>query len=241
MASINDNNVQGAVLWGVRSNSSVHGRVCLHHLVVSKPGPVDLKISVYNGNGGMAAGQAGYGKAVPQTTPLYLTKMTVLENEEMKHTSKCTFVFTDGQCPRATSLTEVEQWQSGGTTVHGMVSSSLLYEALGCSALWDTWHVKSHVLATSGQVWFQYRNGINAIWTGLDLPREEMSAYQRLAIPESASAREVRRAYYRQSLVWHPDRWAGLSLYALAVQGAFELVADAYRQLQLQLGEEEAQ
>jgi hypothetical protein len=30
---------------------------------------------------------------------------------------------------------------------------------------------------------------------------------------------------------WHPDRWDGLGMYALAVQGAFELVNEAYNAL----------
>jgi hypothetical protein len=48
---------------------------------------------------------------------------------------------------------------------------------------------------------------------------------------ERAAQKEIRRAYYRRSLQWHPDRWAGLGMYALAVQGAFELVNEAYNAL----------
>lgn len=48
---------------------------------------------------------------------------------------------------------------------------------------------------------------------------------------ERAAQKEIRRAYYRKSLQWHPDRWAGMGMYALAVQGAFELVNEAYNAL----------
>lgn len=48
---------------------------------------------------------------------------------------------------------------------------------------------------------------------------------------ERALQKEIRRAYYRRSLMWHPDRWAGLSMYALAVQAAFELINEAYNAL----------
>jgi hypothetical protein len=75
-------------------------------------------------------------------------------------------------------------------------------------------------------------------------------------------AKEVKRAYYKKSLQWHPDRydclhrvymfidqatlgrryhtfidtmlpcrWAGMSMYAVAVQGAFELVNEAYESI----------
>lgn len=45
---------------------------------------------------------------------------------------------------------------------------------------------------------------------------------------ERAAQKEIRRAYYRKSLQWHPDRWAGMGKYSLAVQGAFELINEAY-------------
>lgn len=48
---------------------------------------------------------------------------------------------------------------------------------------------------------------------------------------ERAAQKEIRRAYYRKSLQWHPDRWAGLGMYQLAVQGAFELINEAYNAL----------
>jgi hypothetical protein len=48
---------------------------------------------------------------------------------------------------------------------------------------------------------------------------------------ERAAQKEIRRAYYRKSLQWHPDRWAGLGMYALGVQGAFELINEAYNAL----------
>ena len=42
----------------------------------------------------------------------------------------------------------------------------------------------------------------------------------------------LKRAYYKKSLLWHPDRWAAMSpQYMPAVQGAFELVSAAYAAL----------
>ena len=53
-----------------------------------------------------------------------------------------------------------------------------------------------------------------------------------------AATRELRRAYYRKSLMWHPDRWAGMPIYSEAVQGAFQLITDAYSQLMRLSGDE---
>jgi curved DNA-binding protein CbpA len=43
--------------------------------------------------------------------------------------------------------------------------------------------------------------------------------------------KEMKRAYYRASLQWHPDRWAGMSIYLLPVTSIFELISEAYTQL----------
>jgi len=48
---------------------------------------------------------------------------------------------------------------------------------------------------------------------------------------ERAAQKEIRKAYYRKSLQWHPDRWAGMGMYALPVQAAFELINEAYNSL----------
>jgi hypothetical protein len=43
--------------------------------------------------------------------------------------------------------------------------------------------------------------------------------------------KDIRRAYYRKSLQWHPDRWAGVGSYQVAVSGAFLLVHESYEAL----------
>ena len=43
--------------------------------------------------------------------------------------------------------------------------------------------------------------------------------------------KEMKRAYYRASLQWHPDRWAGMNIYLLPVTSIFELISEAYTQL----------
>mmetsp|Transcript_29827 Transcript_29827/g.38440 ORF Transcript_29827/g.38440 Transcript_29827/m.38440 type:complete len:546 (+) Transcript_29827:126-1763(+) len=46
------------------------------------------------------------------------------------------------------------------------------------------------------------------------------------------SARKVRSAYYKASLLWHPDRWASFSeSFQRVAQDEFELISEAYREL----------
>ena len=74
---------------------------------------------------------------------------------------------------------------------------------------------------------------VDSIWTGNNLPRLEMTFEQRLDLNPALpyKMKDVRRAYYRKSLQWHPDRWAGMPIYSLVVQGAFELINEAYEGL----------
>ncbi len=82
------------------------------------------------------------------------------------------------------------------------------------------------------RTYFYIHSEIGAELPQYGLVMEEMSPYDRLGIsPTCTNAKEIRRAYYKKSLQWHPDRWVGMELYKLAVQGAFELVAEAYRML----------
>mmetsp|Transcript_5223 Transcript_5223/g.10990 ORF Transcript_5223/g.10990 Transcript_5223/m.10990 type:complete len:190 (+) Transcript_5223:2-571(+) len=44
--------------------------------------------------------------------------------------------------------------------------------------------------------------------------------------------RELKRAYYRHSLLWHPDRWVGYPLaFRRRAMNCFQLISEAYRRL----------
>jgi hypothetical protein len=74
--------------------------------------------------------------------------------------------------------------------------------------------------------------GVYTIETGSGLPSPRMSYWQRLDLRLSASEPEVKKAYYKKSLEWHPDRWAQFPRYTEHVQTAFELISEAYEGLQ---------
>ncbi|CAM9726006.1 unnamed protein product [Hapterophycus canaliculatus] len=73
-----------------------------------------------------------------------------------------------------------------------------------------------------------YHPGIEALETGVGLPTRDLPAWERLGVDRDASAREVRRAYYHQSLLWHPDRWVRYATHSARAQDVFEIVSDAY-------------
>lgn len=48
----------------------------------------------------------------------------------------------------------------------------------------------------------------NTIYSGMGLPTENMTPWERLELNETTAIPSVvRRTYRRKSLEWHPDRW----------------------------------
>lgn len=206
-ASINENNDQGAVLWGVRSNITRRGVLELNRLMISQPGRVSFKISANRGQESIA-----------------VFSLTVKEDPASRNTGVCVALFKTLAC--ASDMPE-KDWVTYFPRIKGFVPSHHLFQVLECAETLAKWHVGVHPLP-SGAVWLEYRSGVDSIWTGLNLPRLEQSFESRLEVLPGAKLKEVRRAYYKKSLQWHPDRWAGMPIYSLVVQGAFELINEAY-------------
>ena len=61
-------------------------------------------------------------------------------------------------------------------------------------------------MKAGGDMWIEYRVGIDSIWTGLGLPRIEMDPWQRLEISYNEKIKKkemmkiIRRAYYRSTM-----------------------------------------
>jgi len=69
-----------------------------------------------------------------------------------------------------------------------------------------------------------------------DVPREDMSSWERLGVTADADRRAVRRAYHRRSLEWHPDKWRSVDLlpaWRRQLEGVYALVTQAYAELLL--------
>ncbi|KAG2848894.1 hypothetical protein PC129_g24 [Phytophthora cactorum] len=75
------------------------------------------------------------------------------------------------------------------------------------------------------------------LFTSMDMPRAEMSAWALLGLKEGESSRAViRRAYHQRSLQWHPDKWHALAaalppVWQQELVGIYALITQAYDQL----------
>lgn len=166
MASINSNNEQGAVLWGIRSNTSINGVVTLSSLVVSQPGAVDLKITttvakeaapLEFSSGGDNANVDKDGNSMEKKT-LSLSKMTVYDNPKMKNSNFCLFVFNDAMCPAVDSPAEISDWENTFPNEVGILPMRQLMMALVCADIYASWAVQLFLLPEWGgyiqvQVW----------------------------------------------------------------------------------------
>lgn len=60
-----------------------------------------------------------------------------------------------------------------------------------------------------------------------------MSPWKLLGLHESANRSDIRHAYHKKSLEWHPDKWSATELapFRPQVQRIHTLVTEAYHQL----------
>jgi len=296
--SINEGNEQGAVLWGSRTNSTACGSIVFSNLVITQPGPVTIKlVSSFRRS---EAGPGGQDSIAEKDSPKLLAVMTLTVRpnpDSSKDSSRCLFLFREGVCDSGDALMYSKPLQRSEPSDDGdadrnaellhAFGSNLRYyypaspgiylKFLTCVSTFDHWHVSWH--AYSHGFWAEFRNGIDSIWTGHRLPRDDMGFTDVLDLPadivsaairqsgaaaaaavakkkdadgekgEKARAKEgrkragkvskqIRRAYYRKSLQWHPDRWVGMSIYSMIVQSAFEAVTRAHDSLQRVLEQE---
>eukprot|EP01038_Epipyxis_sp_PR26KG_P011455 gene11455-15346_t len=261
-ANINDNNIQGAVLWGIRTNTTHNNILQFNSLVISQPGPIDIKIEYYSRNKRMMMDT--YDEDYPSKKSsknkqndvkvLDLYHLEVLENPKTIMATPCIYIFQQAICP--IEIPESD-WIEDFPRIRSYSSAKNYMRNILCSGeVLSSWYVDSYLIP-DGSLWVDYRMGVDSIWTGIGMPRIEMSYEERLGVTASEllmtplnhmkqsknlseksgrradrernDMKVLRKAYYKKSLQWHPDRWAGMSIYTHAVQGAFELVSEAYR------------
>lgn len=60
-----------------------------------------------------------------------------------------------------------------------------------------------------------------------------MSAWDCLGLDEGANKSQIRRAYHRKSLEWHPDKWSSAETVGLRarVEQIYALITHAYNDL----------
>ncbi|GBG29959.1 DnaJ family protein [Hondaea fermentalgiana] len=82
-------------------------------------------------------------------------------------------------------------------------------------------------------VFLHIKSGPAKLLAGIGVPTEEMSAEEILGVEANATSSQLRKAYYRASLEWHPDRWVSFhpDLQSQAAD-VFQRIATASRELQ---------
>eukprot|EP01039_Chlorochromonas_danica_P001395 gene1395-1516_t len=235
---INSNNKQGAVMVGfVTNRTDSQGMLRFQDLMITQPGPLDLTVLLKQKDG--------------QSLVLASLRLMVQENPLYRDSSHCLYVFTNSQC---SALDSEEEASRLFPTLRSFYDPAGYLSHLSCSEKTAVWQVKAYSLASGGMV-ADYRMGLESIWTGINMIHAEMSMLERLGISQTEIARFnatqskrhkaldtadynrgmlklIKRAYYKSSLQWHPDRWAGYDQYHYAIQAAFQLVTEAYETLQ---------
>lgn len=67
----------------------------------------------------------------------------------------------------------------------------------------------------------------------MSVPTAGMSAWTCLGLEEGANKSQIRRAYHRKSLEWHPDKWSSAETVSLRarVEQIYALITHAYSDL----------
>jgi len=221
----------------------------MNNLVISQSGPIELKVSIKDINNSDRDGD----KKLKLVEVFHLI---VQDDPILVNTAPCLYVLRTGFCP---SGTPAGDWESEFPRIRSYIPSHHYLLNAFCSAdTLQAWYVDA-IMNPDGSLWVEYRLGIDSIWTGIGMPRIEMNPEERLGLFDVSvdgsrvhqqvkkenvtnsksknkstkrsdrSNKALKRAYYRKSLQWHPDRWVGLGMYAYAVQGAFELINEAYQ------------
>eukprot|EP01031_Cornospumella_fuschlensis_P025127 gene25127-30344_t len=226
---------QGAVLWGAGVNTShPRGSLTFHNLAVSQPGEVEFKLTLLDGSKKVIGGG----------------RLRVHTHPKWGDASPCLYIFHTPVCPA--DPTPEEQELAYPRAVTAIYAPSMYLQHLVCISTLPSWGVKGAGPLPSGYMVLEFRGGLEALWTGGGMVRAEDPVWTRLGLTEDdiggvyeegssgqkatkkqlqSVLKVVKKAYYRLSLQWHPDRWVGYEMYLGAVKGAFQLVTEAYEEL----------
>lgn len=232
-----------------RFNTSSDGIVHFSHLSFSGPGNLTLQFYIDGkDNDGVGAASAN------ARVPLEAARVIVAETEHGAIVRRCRRVFSQLACPwpsegeggkEACTANGAGGAGNGGPPQHqqpfSVATEAVSTVSGGAAAAWFVMtcqqvleengiyvaYVPSRSKeALSALLW--YHPGIEALETGVGLPTRDQAPWARLGVDRNASAREVRRAYYRQSLLWHPDRWVRYAIHSARAKEVFQIVSEAH-------------
>lgn len=210
-----------------RFNTTSNGVVHFSHLSFSGAGNLTLQFSI-DGDGDNGV-----------RVPLASARVIVAEAENVVIFRRCRRVFSSLACPLSAAEYSQEKVAKGENESLDIAEAVAI--VIGMATAWDVLSCRN-ILAENGvqtafvsggrvnslTAWIWYHPGMEILETGVGLPTQQQTAWERLEVERTATEREVRRAYYRQALLWHPDRWVRHSMHSARAQDIFEIVSEAY-------------
>lgn len=174
-ASLNANNPQGAVLWGIRTNYSSprgDGMLELNSLVISQSGEVDLKIFITPRTGtgqvvrsGTASTSKSASSAGPQLVEVF--RLKVAEDPLLSTAVPCIYLLQRTSCPVGGNT--AQEWESEFPRTRSYSPGDSLFYLRNIQCAGDAlsgWHVNAY-LSADASLWVEHKMGIDSIWTGV--------------------------------------------------------------------------
>lgn len=227
-ASVGLKGSNGAVVNALgRFNVSSQGFVFFSRLSFSGPGSLTLHFFL-NSNGKVKS-------------PSAAARVIVAETDHGVTVRRCGKIFRLLSCPW--SVTRPAKSNHDVGFEYTIPTEAVSIVGGGMVAAWSVFTCQTvfeenglHVAYLSGgnhpfAAWLWYHPGIEVLETGVGLPRRDQPPWETLGVERDASAKRVRRAYYRQSLMWHPDRWIRYAMHSARAQEMFEIVSEAYTRM----------
>ena len=153
--SINDNNEQGAVLWGTRSNYTLKGLLQLNYLTVSQPGMIKFKVSYKPSTCSSTDDSSCSHKT------LEILNIVVKPDPNTKTFSKCLDIFRAAEC-NAGPFAE-DDYNSDFPKIKGYISPKYLFSlSFGCMDTLTAWYVDFNT-DPSGSTRIEFRSGKTCI------------------------------------------------------------------------------
>lgn len=203
---------------GGRYNVSVGGIVNFESLTFTAPGNVTLFFTI---------------GSTHERAPSVAAKVIVLESEEDYFSRTCIrSVFDHLVCPEQISVWSSSEQEGATAKGEALLLWPDAFPALICQEHLERRGILYLTQSTSRDVRVWYYPGIEVLETKIGLPHKEMTPREVLGVDAEASLRQIRKAYYRLSLLWHPDRWERYPTHRRRAQDVFTIVADAYLQCQ---------
>jgi hypothetical protein len=158
-------------------------------------------------------------------------------HHQTEHCSETQSCSGDGDLPRGEEAMDsggpLGSWEDEEDSKIVYIPRQFIFPLLSCSAALEESGAEI-MKGWNGEIWVALHPEGHQVMTGVGLPSDihSLNLWDRLGVPEEASKSDIRKAYHRLSLKWHPDRWVRFPEgYRDVAHNVFLAINDAYREL----------